>query len=88
GGGTAVTTALTAAGIKTQKINGLRVTDKATLDIAVQTVAALNENIASKFKKTGGFALGFCSEETTPLICEKMQMTADDGTPVDLGWVG
>jgi acetylglutamate kinase len=88
GGGTAVNTALASAGIKTNKINGLRVTDKETLDIAVRTFAGLNENIAAKFKNSGGFALGFCSEETTPLICEKMQMTAEDGTPIDLGWVG
>ena len=51
GGGTAVNDALAAIGKTTEKVNGLRVTDAETLDIAVKTFTGINERLVQRFKK-------------------------------------
>ena len=67
GGGTAVNDAVAAAGKKTVKINGLRVTDSETLTIAVNTFVDLNEKLTEKFRKKGACALGFSSKQANPV---------------------
>jgi acetylglutamate kinase len=88
GGGTAVNDALTAVGKKTEKINGLRVTDGETLEIAVKVFTEINDYLAEKFRQKGASALGFCSKSAIPFQTEKMASKAGPGADVDLGWVG
>lgn len=88
GGGTAVNDALAAIGKKTEKINGLRVTDSETLEIAVKTFMTINEMLTEKLRQRGIQSLSFCSNSANPIITKKMQMEDKDGKPVDLGWVG
>jgi acetylglutamate kinase len=88
GGGTAVNDALAAIGKKTEKINGLRVTDSETLEIAVKTFMTINEMLTEKLRQRGIQSLSFCSNSANPIITKKMQMEDNDGKPVDLGWVG
>ncbi|HEY9733628.1 MAG TPA: acetylglutamate kinase [Drouetiella sp.] len=88
GGGTAVNDALAAIGKKTEKINGLRVTDSETLEIAVKTFMTINESLTEKLRQRGIQSLSFCSNSANPIITKKMQLEDKDGKPVDLGWVG
>ncbi len=88
GGGTAVNDALAAIGKKTEKINGLRVTDSETLEIAVKTFMSINEMLTEKLRQRGVQSLSFCSNSANPIITKKMLMQDKDGKPVDLGWVG
>ncbi len=88
GGGTAVNDALAAIGKKTEKINGLRVTDSETLEIAVKTFMTINEMLTEKLRQRGIQSLSFCSNSANPIITKKMQLEDKDGKPVDLGWVG
>jgi acetylglutamate kinase len=88
GGGTAVNDAVAAAGKKTEKVNGLRVTDSETLAIAVATFVDLNEKLTEKFRAKGGCALGFSSKSANPFLTEKMGPVYKDEKRFDLGWVG
>ena len=88
GGGSAVNDALAVVGKKTEKVNGLRVTDSETLSIAVKTFVELNEQLTEKFREKGGNALSFSSKSANPLIAEKMGPVYKGEERVDLGWVG
>ena len=66
GGGTAVNDALAAVGKRTIKIDGLRVTDAETLEIAVKVFTEINEHLSEKFRQKGASALGFVSQSTIP----------------------
>ncbi|HEY9759789.1 MAG TPA: acetylglutamate kinase [Oculatellaceae cyanobacterium] len=88
GGGTAVNDALAAIGKKTEKVNGLRVTDSETLSVAVKTFVELNEQLTERFREKGGNALSFSSKSANPLIAEKMGPVYKGDERVDLGWVG
>ncbi|MDR3617417.1 MAG: acetylglutamate kinase [Candidatus Obscuribacterales bacterium] len=88
GGGTKVNDALALIGKKTQKVDGLRVTDSETLDIAVSTFTLLNEALVQKFRDRGANAISFSSQSSCPLIAKKMEDKFADGAHVDMGWVG
>src|SRR5271170_2783763 len=45
GGGKHITAALNNSGIESKKIEGLRVTDKDTLDIVIDVLSQINENL-------------------------------------------
>jgi acetylglutamate kinase len=88
GGGTAVNDALAAVGKKTEKINGLRVTDCQTLTIAVKVFTDINNYIAEKFRQKGASALGFCAKSAVPFETKKMVSKDESGSVINLGWVG
>jgi len=88
GGGTMVNDALKAIGKSTTKINGLRVTDAETLELAVDVFSAINKKLCNKFHEKGISALGFCSPSSIPFMTKKMVMEDSESGPVDLGWVG
>jgi acetylglutamate kinase len=88
GGGTAVNEALSAIGKKTEKVNGLRITDEETLDVAVETFTRLNEGLTDKFHDKGACSLGFCVKSTNPFLTKKMAPVERLGLKIDLGWVG
>jgi acetylglutamate kinase len=88
GGGTAVSEALTASGKKTEKVNGLRVTDSETLEVAVKVFSQLNESVTEKFQQRGASALSFCAKSAIPIYSEKMSPVQTATARVDLGWVG
>jgi len=88
GGGTAVNEALAAVGKKTEKVNGLRITDSETLEVAVQTFSGLNQDLTDKFHNKGANSLGFCARSTNPFRAKKMAPVERLGLKIDLGWVG
>ena len=86
GGGKAITKAMAESGLKANFINGLRVTDEATVQIVKRTLdEVVNRDVCNAITTARGKAAGLPGD--TVLICEKLTQD-DDGNPVDLGYVG
>lgn len=89
GAGSRISDAMKEAGIEPNFIQGRRVTDSATLDIVEKVLAVeTNEYLAAEFEKIGGRAMTLNFEGSPVLTGKKLEMTGDDGKPVDLGFVG
>jgi len=88
GGGPDISAALEKNGIKSQFINGLRVTDKDTIKIAQQVlVGKTNKEIVSLLNCEGAKAMGVCGLDGGFIKCKKYEMVVD-GEKVDIGYVG
>ncbi len=88
GGGPDISAALDKNGIKSQFINGLRVTDKDTIKIAQQVlVGKTNKEIVSLLNCEGAKAMGVCGLDGGFIKCKKYEMVVD-GEKVDIGYVG
>ncbi|MBI5771520.1 MAG: acetylglutamate kinase [Verrucomicrobia bacterium] len=86
GGGKAITKAMAESGLKANFINGLRVTDEATIAIVKKTLDEIvNKDVCEAFAKAGGKPRGMPGDSV--LVCQKLNVD-DDGNPVDLGFVG
>ena len=81
GGGPQISTRMKEAGIKTEFVDGIRVTDEATLKIVGEELNKLNEQIVSEIKVLKGDVTGLKGEEN--LIQVKKRKAAKD-----LGFVG
>ena len=89
GAGSRISDAMKEAGIEPNFIQGRRVTDSATLAIVEKVLAVeTNEYLAAEFEKIGGRAMTLNFEGSPVLTGKKLEMTGDDGKPVDLGFVG
>jgi acetylglutamate kinase len=86
GGGKAISRAMEEAGLKANFVNGLRVTDEATIAIVKKTLDEIvNKQVCEDIAAAGGPAKGMPGD--TVLVCEKL--TKDEaGNTVDLGFVG
>ena len=85
GGGPEITDMLSKVGKKTEFIQGLRYTDKETVEIASMVLAGkINKTLVSKIHKTKGRAIGFCGADGCMLKAKKK--TGQNN--VDLGFVG
>lgn len=61
GGGPEITEMLTKVGKKSEFVNGLRVTDKETVDIVQMVLAGkINKNLVNLIESMGGKAIGLC----------------------------
>ncbi len=58
GGGKFITEAMKKKGVQSQFVNGLRVTDKATIAVVNETLAELNRSIVHDIERLGGSAVG------------------------------
>ena len=88
GGGPDISKALNDNNIKSEFINGLRVTDDDTMRIAQEVlVGKTNKEIVSLLNIKGGKAVGFCGIDGGFIKCEK-KFTEIDGKKIDLGFVG
>lgn len=94
GGGPEISRAMERMGKLPQKVNGLRVTDSETLEIAEMVlVGKINSGIVSRIQRHGGKAVGISGKADGMLLSTRMEpvMTrGSDGrqTEVDLGHVG
>ena len=89
GGGAAISRAMTAAGLEARFIQGRRYTDSATRDIVEQILAyQTNEDLANRIEEMGGRAAPLNFRTTNVLRGRRLQLTAPEGQPVDLGYVG
>ena len=88
GGGPDISKALNDRGVKSQFINGLRVTDEITMQTAQQVlIGKTNKEIVALLNKKGGFAVGVSGIDGSFIECKK-QYTEVDGEKVDIGFVG
>jgi acetylglutamate kinase len=86
GGGKAITKAMSESGLKANFIGGLRVTDEATIAIVKKTLDEIvNRDVCEAISTAKGRPKGLAGD--TVLVCQKLT-TDDDGTEIDLGFVG
>lgn len=89
GGGAAIDRAMAEANITPKKIQGRRVTDQATLDIVVKTLAGdINQQITDEIERLGGRAMNLTFDTTPVLFGEKLLLESETGEKIDLGFVG
>jgi acetylglutamate kinase len=90
GGGPQIGTMLNKLGIKSEFADGLRVTDKATVEVVEMVLAgAINKQIVGFINNEGGRAIGLCGKDGNMVIARKVQKSDQNGKPaVDLGFVG
>lgn len=88
GGGPEINKALDKFDIKSEFVNGLRVTDASTMEIAQMVlVGKTNKEIVSMLNQKGGKAIGLCGVDGNLIECEQLKAEVD-GQQVDLGYVG
>ncbi len=88
GGGPDITGALKKFGKESTFMNGLRVTDSETMEIAQMVlVGKTNKEIVSILCGKGGSAIGLCGLDGSLIECRK-HMPEIDGKPTDIGYVG
>jgi acetylglutamate kinase len=99
GGGPQIGRMLKALGIRSQFVNGLRVTDKATAEVAEMVLSgAINKELVSWIGKAGGKAVGISGKDgamvtARKVVAQKMGKAIEDpeggeALVVDLGFVG
>ncbi len=87
GGGKAITRAMEKAGLKANFVQGQRVTDEATAQIADDVLSReINPEIVTAIKSFGGAAKGFAGPDI--FTCRKASPKGKSGEPLDLGYVG
>ena len=86
GGGKAITRAMESSGLKANFVNGMRVTDEATIAVVKRTLDEIvNKDVCDAITTARGKPKGLPGD--TVLVCEKLQRD-DNGEPIDLGYVG
>lgn len=88
GGGPDISRTLDKLDIKSEFVNGLRVTGKETMEIAQMVlVGKTNKEIVSLVNKKGGKAIGLCGVDGNLIECEQYKPFVD-GEEKDIGYVG
>ncbi|MFM5930649.1 MAG: acetylglutamate kinase [Novosphingobium sp.] len=94
GGGPQIDSMLAKLGVTSQRINGLRVTDKETADVAEMVLSgAINKQLVSWIAGAGGKAVGISGKDGGLVTATKAQRTTRDPDSqiekvIDLGFVG
>ncbi|MCG3872780.1 acetylglutamate kinase [Psychrobacter sp. Ps7] len=93
GGGPQVDNLLKELGRQSDRIDGMRVTDKSTMDIVEMVLGgSVNKSIVSLINKHGGRAIGLTGKDANLILAKKLMMEkiGADGiaVPIDLGFVG
>lgn len=83
GGGPTISERMKSEGLKTEFVNGMRVTDEKTLAIVGEELDNLNQMIVSEIQELEGKAVGFSGKEKNVIIARKK---LEGG--IDLGLVG
>jgi acetylglutamate kinase len=89
GGGKAITRAMEKAGLKANFIQGQRVTDEATVQIADAVLSReINSEVVATINALGGGAQGFAGPDI--FTCRKLWLDDQEkaGAKIDLGYVG
>ena len=77
------------AGIAPRFVHGRRYTDEQTLEIVEAKLAIETCNyLADQLELLGGRAMTLNFESTNVLVGEKLELTDEQGDPIDLGYVG
>ena len=83
GGGKEITRWINKIGLETQFVNGLRVTDKPTMEVAEMVLNRVNKGLVSMMEKVGLKAVGISGKDGTVLQVEKKLSGGRD-----IGFVG
>ena len=83
GGGKEITKWTKRLGIETNFVNGLRVTDKQTMEVAEMVLNKVNKGLASMMEKLGEHAAGICGKDGSVLRVDKKLSGGKD-----IGYVG
>ncbi len=94
GGGPQIGQMLKRLGVQSEFIDGLRVTDKETVDVVEMVLAgSINKRIVTLINQQGGKAVGLSGKDGNLIVCEKALKTKKDPESniervLDLGFVG
>jgi acetylglutamate kinase len=91
GGGPQIESLLKQLGIKSEFVQGMRVTDAATMDVVEMVLGgAVNKDIVTLINQAGGRAVGLTGQDGTLIRARKLRIPAKDRPNefVDLGQVG
>ncbi len=93
GGGPQIGTMLKRLGHESRFVDGLRVTDAATAEVAEMVLGAINKKLVRWISDAGGRAVGLSGKDAGLIVAEKLgRTTRDPGSnieqSVDLGFVG
>ena len=92
GGGPRITAWMDKIGKVPEFVQGLRVTDAETVEIAEMVLGLINKEIVARINQHGGKAIGLSGKDANLILAEKQetQVTDENGrlTDVDLGFVG
>jgi acetylglutamate kinase len=93
GGGPQIADMLGKLALKSEFVNGLRVTNKATVEVVEMVLAgAINKAIVSAINRQGGKAVGICGKDANLMIAKKITHMPDPESnimrAVDIGFVG
>lgn len=83
GGGKDITKWADKVGIETKKVNGLRVTDEPTMEIAEMVLNKINKDLVSLIQQLGVKACGISGKDGNMLGCRKKLSGGED-----IGYVG
>ena len=92
GGGPRITAWMDKIGKVPEFVQGLRVTDAETVEIAEMVLGSINKEIVARINQHGGKSIGLSGKDANLILAEKQetQITDENGhqTDVDLGFVG
>lgn len=92
GGGPRITAWMDKIGKVPEFVQGLRVTDAETVEVAEMVLGLINKEIVARINQHGGKAIGLSGKDANLILAEKQetQITGENGQPidVDLGFVG
>ncbi len=93
GGGPQIAAMLKKLEIKSDFVNGLRVTDKPTVEVVEMVLAgAINKEIVSAINRQGGKAVGICGKDANLMIARQITEMPDPESnimqAIDIGYVG
>ncbi|MCH9806995.1 MAG: acetylglutamate kinase [Alphaproteobacteria bacterium] len=93
GGGPQIARMLKKLEIKSEFINGLRVTDKPTVEVVEMVLAgAINKEIVSAINRQGGKAVGISGKDANLMIADRITEMSDPTSnlmkAIDIGYVG
>jgi acetylglutamate kinase len=94
GGGPQIGDMLDRLKVKSEFVEGLRVTDKETIDVVEMVLSgSINKQIVSSINAAGGFAIGLSGKDGNLIVAEKLRRSKRDPDSnieriLDLGLVG
>jgi acetylglutamate kinase len=93
GGGPQIAEMLGKLSIKSDFVNGLRVTDKPTVEVVEMVLAGkINKDIVSAINRQGGKAVGICGKDANLMVAKRITEMPDPQSnlmkAVDIGYVG
>ena len=89
GGGPEITRYMERLGLKVQFVQGLRVSDEETVEVAKMVlVGKVNKEIVLRINRRGQPAVGLCGDDGSLFQVTKRLLADEDGNARDLGFVG